>query len=52
MRVGARQRLKARSFSASPGLHPADVGNWKISGPDTDPIYSQAQLIAIEAADR
>ena len=29
MRVGARQRLKARSFSASPGLHPADVGNWK-----------------------
>jgi hypothetical protein len=29
MRVGARQRLKARPFSASPGLHPADVGNWK-----------------------
>jgi hypothetical protein len=29
MRVGARQHLKARSFSTSPGLHPAAVGNCK-----------------------
>jgi len=36
MRVGARQRLKARSFSASPGLHPADVGNWKVVGTITE----------------
>src|SRR4051812_22718833 len=37
MRVGARQRLKARSFSASPGLHPTDVGI---------PLAKSAQAVA------